>query len=172
MWSKTLTSAEIDSFMEDKVNPLDIAAANLLAYYDGTTRVDGSDTYLVDQTANGHDLLISGTVTIDTEDDPGVAAPSTDPGVTVTGIKEPNEANTEVTGVSNARVKVWYGTDDTGAEDELRLNQTITNGAMTVDLTGGTVDAAVVVTVDWDAGGGETKFFRYQTTVIDLDAED
>jgi len=26
--------------------------------------------------------------------------------------------------------------------------------------------------VDWDAGGGEHKFFRYQTTVIDLDAED
>jgi len=51
-------------------------------------------------------------------------------GITITEIKEPNEADTPVDGVTNARVKVWYGSDDTGAEDELHLNQTITNGSM------------------------------------------
>ena len=93
-------------------------------------------------------------------------------GITITDIKEPNEADSLVDGVTNARVKVWFGSDDAGEEDELHLNQTITNGSLTTELDGEMIDADVVVTVDWDAGGGEHKFFRHQTTVIDLDAED
>jgi len=88
-------------------------------------------------------------------------------GLTITGIKEPNEADTLVASVTTARVKVWYGSDDTGAEDELYDNQTITNGSLTVDLSGGTVDAAAIVEVMWTVGT-ERKLFITDTTVVDL----
>jgi len=93
--------------------------------------------------------------------------PNTATGITITGIKEPNEADTLVTGVTNARVKVWYGSDDTGEEDELHTNQTITNGSLTTDLAGGTVDGAAVVEVLW-IDGTERKLFITDTTVVDL----
>jgi hypothetical protein len=89
-------------------------------------------------------------------------------GITITGIKEPNESDTLVNGVSNARVKVWYGGDDTGAENALFSNQTITNGTMTVDLDGGgTIDGAAIVEVMWTVGS-ERKLFITDTTVVDL----
>jgi hypothetical protein len=88
-------------------------------------------------------------------------------GITITGIKEPNEADTLVASVTTARVKVWYGSDDTGAEDELHVNQTITNGALEVELTDGTVDAAAIVEVMWTVGT-ERKLFITDTTVVDI----
>jgi hypothetical protein len=94
-------------------------------------------------------------------------------GITITDIKEPNAADALVgssVSVSNARVKVWYGSNDTGAEDEIHTGQTITSGGLEVELTGGTINGEFVATVDWDAGGGETKYFRTTGTIVDLDA--
>jgi hypothetical protein len=88
-------------------------------------------------------------------------------GVRITGIKEPNVANQEVTDVSNARVKVWYGSDDTGEEDELFTAQSITNGTLEVQSVGGTIDGAATVEVMWTVGT-ERKLFIAETTVVDL----
>ncbi len=94
------------------------------------------------------------------------------PGVTITDIKEPNEADTPVTDVSLGVVKAWYGIEpvDEGAEDALLTEQSISAGSMTVDLPNAVVGDTVILVVRWDAGGGETKFFRTTGTIIDLDA--
>jgi len=92
-------------------------------------------------------------------------------GFTLTGIKEPNESDTLVTGVSNARVLVWLLNDDTVAADEELTNQTITAGAMEVETPNASTEESVVIaTVEWDAGGGETKYFRTTPAIVDLDA--
>jgi len=91
-------------------------------------------------------------------------------GFTITDIKEPNESDTLVTGISNARVLVWLDGDDTVQADEEITNQSITDGDMTVELTVGSDSNTPKVYVDWDAGGGETKFFPATPTIIDLDA--
>ena len=97
---------------------------------------------------------------------PGSAIPTA--GITITEIKEPNEANTLVDGVTNARVKVWFGSDDTGVEDELHLNQTITNGSLTTVLDSGAIDVDVTVEVMWTVGT-ERKLFITETNVVDLE---
>ena len=97
---------------------------------------------------------------------------STRYGVRITDIKEPNESDQLVTGVANATVYVWLPEFDEGAPTWTFTNQSITAGALEdIELAGiGPEESSVVVTVHWDAGGGETKFFRYVPSVIDLDA--
>jgi len=91
------------------------------------------------------------------------------PGITITDIKEPNEADTPVDGVTNARVKVWFGSDDT-AEDELRLNQTITNGTLTITgIEDEPLGDPVIVEVMWTVGT-ERKLFITETNLVDLEA--
>jgi len=91
-------------------------------------------------------------------------------GFTVTDIKEPNESDTAVTGVSNARVLVWLGGDDTTAPSSEIINQSITSGSLTVELPVSDDTDTPKVLVEWDAGGGETKFFQATPTIVDLDA--
>jgi len=125
-----------------------------------------------DYNADAADSTASYLAYLSASDDPLVAAPfptTATPGITITGIKEPNEADTLVTGVTNARVKVWYGTDDTGAEDELHTAQSITAGELSVELTGGTVDGAAVVEALW-IDGTERKLVVIDTTIVDLGA--
>ena len=93
-------------------------------------------------------------------------------GVRITDIKEPNESDQLVTSVANATVYVWTDGTDDGAPTWTFANQSITAGALEdIELAGiDPEESSVVVTVHWDAGGGETKFFRYVPSVIDLDA--
>ena len=91
-------------------------------------------------------------------------------GITITGIKEPNEANTEVTGVSTARVKVWHGTDDTGAEDEIYDSRSIENGALEVNFVpedGFSPNDTVTVEAMWTVGT-ERKLFITETNVVEI----
>ena len=93
-------------------------------------------------------------------------------GFRITDIKEPNESDQLVTSVANATVYVWIDGTDDGAPTWTFTNQSITAGALE-DITLAGIDpeeSSVVVTVHWDAGAGETKFFRYVPSVIDLDA--
>ena len=90
-------------------------------------------------------------------------------GITITGIKEPNEPNTPVDGITNARVKVWSGTDDTGAEGDLLPDVSITNGTLSTGLSGSPeIDAVLTVEVMWTVGT-ERKLFITETTVVDLE---
>jgi len=94
-------------------------------------------------------------------------------GVTITGIKEPNESDTLVTGVSNARAVVWTGDppSDASTANEVLTSQSITDGAMELEFTHTPGElATALIAVDWDAGGGETKYFRAEATIVDLDA--
>jgi len=91
-------------------------------------------------------------------------------GFTITDIKEPNESDTLVTGVSNARVLVWLSGDNATAASHELTNQSITGGSMTVELPSGDETDTPKVHVEWDAGGGETKYFLATPTIIDLDA--
>jgi len=101
----------------------------------------------------------------------GAAVTTENWGFRLTDIKEPNTSDTLVTGVSTARVRVWLDGDDTGAPSFAPIvNQSITAGAMEVEIPSGDNTDSPIVEVDWDAGGGETKFFRTAVTVIDLDA--
>jgi hypothetical protein len=85
--------------------------------------------------------------------------------ITITGIKEPNEADTLVDGVTTARVKLWFGSADTGAEDQASENQSITNGTLTVTgIESGAVDDPVIVEVMW-MEGTERKLFITETTL-------
>ena len=94
-------------------------------------------------------------------------------GITITGIKEANEANTLVASVDSPRIKVWSGTDDSGAEDDLlgegETNYPITNGILEVPLSTYFVDDVVTVEVMWTVGT-ERKLFIKETTVVDLEA--
>ena len=93
-----------------------------------------------------------------------------DLGIKIEGIKEPNEANALVTGVTNARVKVWVGTNDSDWEDEIRSNQAIENGTLEVPVSpeeGFTLNDTVTVEVMWTVGT-ERKLFIKETTVVDL----
>jgi len=94
-------------------------------------------------------------------------------GVSITGIKEPNESDTLVTGVSNARAVVWTGDppSDASTANEVLTSQSITDGAMELEFTHTPGElATALIAVDWDAGGGETKYFRAEATIVDLDA--
>ncbi len=98
--------------------------------------------------------------------------PPTPYGFRITDIKEPNVSNELVTGVANATVRVWLPEFDEDAPTWMFANQSITAGALE-DITLEGIDpeeSSVIVTVHWDAGAGETKFFRYVPSVIDLDA--
>ena len=94
---------------------------------------------------------------------PGSAIPTA--GITITDIKEPNEPNTPVDGVTNARVKVWFG-NDAGEEDRLYNNENITNGTLTIDEVDGGVGDTVLVEVMWTVGS-ERKLFITETTLIE-----
>ena len=93
-----------------------------------------------------------------------------DLGIRVTDIKEPNEADTLVTGVTNARVKVWIGTDDSGEEDDISSNQVIENGVLEVNVSDVefALNDTVTVEVMWTVGT-ERKLFIKETTVVDLE---
>jgi len=100
-----------------------------------------------------------------------VVRPSTtNYGIRLTGIKEPNESDALVTGVSNARARVWLDGIDEGAEDHLADTLSITAGAMDIPVPGSSLTDTPIVNGDWDAGSGETKYFRTTGTIIDLDA--
>jgi len=94
-------------------------------------------------------------------------------GFRITGIKEPNVSDTLVTGVSNATAVVWTGdpVNDAATPSDYLESQSITSGEMEIELTytPSETDSAIIA-VDWDAGGGETKYFRATPTIIDLDA--
>ena len=94
-----------------------------------------------------------------------VAFPGSTAGITITEIKEPNEANILVDGVTNARVKVWFG-NDAGEEDRLYNNENITNGTLTIDEVDGGVGDTVLVEVMWTVGS-ERKLFITETTLIE-----
>ena len=92
-------------------------------------------------------------------------------GIRITDIKEPNEADTLVTGVTNARVKVWIGTNDSDWEDEIRSNLVIEDGVLEVTVSpeeGFTLNDTVTVEVMWTVGT-ERKLFITETTVVDLE---
>ena len=90
-------------------------------------------------------------------------------GITITGIKEPNEPNTPVDGITNARVKVWVGSNDAGEEDRLYNNESITNGTLTVSaIEEVSLGDPVIVEVMWTVGT-ERKLFITSTSIIDLD---
>jgi len=90
------------------------------------------------------------------------------PGITITDIKEPNEANSLVDGVAYARVKVWYGSDDTSYEDDLFV-EGITNGTLTIsEIEGMALGDPVIVEVMWTVGT-ERKLFITETNVVDLE---
>ena len=94
-----------------------------------------------------------------------------DLGIKIEGIKEPNEADTLVTGVSNARVKVWIGTNDSDWEDDIRSNRVIENGTLEVPVfleDGFSLNDTVTVEVMWTVGT-ERKLFITETTVVDLE---
>lgn len=91
-------------------------------------------------------------------------------GIRIEDIKEPNQPNQLVTGVENARVKVWYGADDSGEEDDLYVDQAITDGTLEMGLISGSLEDEVIVEVMWVVGG-ERRLFITKTTVIDLEAE-
>ena len=104
-------------------------------------------------------------------DEAPLPGPEENLGLKIEGIKEPNEANALVTGVTNARVKVWLGSDNTGEEDALRNDQTIGGGHMEVDLDaldGFFLNDTVTVEVMWTVGT-ERKLFITETTVVDLE---
>ena len=89
-------------------------------------------------------------------------------GITIDEIKEPNEANSLVDGVTNVRVKVWYGSSDTGIEDDLFI-ESITNGTLTVSaIEGVPLGDPVIVEVMWTVGT-ERKLFITETTIVDLE---
>ena len=92
-------------------------------------------------------------------------------GLRITDIKEPNEANALVTGVTNARVKVWIGTNDSDWEDEIRSNRVIENGTLEVPVfpeDGFSLNDTVTVEVMWTVGT-ERKLFITETNVVDLE---
>jgi len=93
-------------------------------------------------------------------------------GITITDIKEANEADELVTGVSNASVKVWYGVSPTGngAEDELIANQSITAGTMTVELSSASVGDSFIATWVREVSTGVFRYGRATGTVVDLSA--
>ena len=96
---------------------------------------------------------------------------ATQPGIRINDIKEPNIANELVTGVTNARVKVWIGTNDSDWEDEIRSNRVIENGTLEVPVSpeeGFTLNDTVTVEVMWTVGT-ERKLFITETTVVDLE---
>ena len=89
-------------------------------------------------------------------------------GITIDEIKEPNEANSLVDGVTNVRVKVWYGSSDTGIEDDLFI-ESITNGTLTVSaIEEVSLGDPVIVEVMWTVGT-ERKLFITETTIVDLE---
>jgi len=90
-------------------------------------------------------------------------------GVRITDIKEPNQSDSLVTGVTNANFIYWLDGDGTSAATDEIINQSITSGSMEVETQGTDTDTPLVY-VYWDAGGGETKFFRATPNIIDLDA--
>ena len=102
-----------------------------------------------------------------------VLSPPSSFGIRITDIKEPNEANTLVASVASPRIKVWRGTDDSGAEDDLlgedETDYPITNGILEVPLPTYFVDDVVTVEVMWTVGT-ERKLFVKETTVVDLGA--
>jgi len=172
VWNKALSDTEIENFINGD-NPLAIANANLLAYWAETFYQD-TDWYYQDESGNNYDLLLDSNAVRDTTTaGPTVDAPpaTTAPGIVITGIKEPNEVDTVVNGISSARARVWVGNDDTVAADYTLGSQTITDGAMTLTLnTSETISDPFIASVDWDAGGGETKYFRTTGTIVDLDS--
>jgi len=174
-WTTALSAAEAAEFLAGG-NPLAISEANLVGYWAEDFFYDEVDerNYYTDKSGNGHHLRLSATAVLDEVTTPPTvdAPPVTEqPGVVITGIKEPNVVDTLVTGVSNARARVWVGSGDTAATNYELTNQTITGGEMTLTLnTSETVTDPYIASVDWDAGGGETKFFRTTGTIVDLDA--
>ena len=91
-------------------------------------------------------------------------------GLRITDIKEPNEADALVTGVTNARVKVWIGTNDSDWEDDISSNRVIENGTLEVPVSpedGFSLNDTVTVEVMWTVGA-ERKLFITETTVVDL----
>lgn len=176
VWDKALTDAEVENFLNGD-SPLTIADANLRAYWAETFFQD-TDWYYEDKSGNEYHLLLdANAVRDDSTAGPAInALPSTAiPGIVITDIKEPNESDALVgsggTSVTNARVRVWVGSDDTAAAKYELTDETITDGEMTLTLnTNETINDPVIASVDWDAGSGETKYFRTTGNIIDLDA--
>ena len=175
VWNKALSTAEIAAFMAGG-NPLTIAneAGNdhLRAYWAERFEDVGGTIYYKDESGNGYDLTLLSGATEDTVTvGPTVDAPPSSTGIIITGIKEPNEANTLVASVASPRIKVWSGTDDSGAENILFDNEDaiypITNGELEVPLPAYAVDDVVTVEVMWTVGT-ERKLFIKETTVVDL----
>ena len=94
-------------------------------------------------------------------------------GLRITDIKEPNIANELVTGVTNARVKVWIGTNDSDWEDDIASNQVIENGVLEVTVSNQefALHDTVTMEVMWTVGT-ERKLFITQTNVMDLEGEE
>jgi len=174
VWNKALSDGEVETFLNGG-NPLAIDDTTLVGYWVDTFEDVSGTWYWRDESGNTNDLTLEAGASLDeVTAGPTVDAPpsSASPGITITGIKEPNESDTLVTGVTNAVVKAWYGSppSDTGAEDELLTAQSISEGSMTPELGLASVGNDVILVVKWDAGSGETKFFRTTGTIIDLDA--
>jgi hypothetical protein len=171
VWNKSLSDTEVEDFINGG-NPLAIANVNLRAYWAEDFFLD-TNNYYEDKSGNGYHLLLDANAAVDTTTTgPTIDPPpsTAQPGITITGIKEPNVANEEVTGVTNARVKVWEGTDDTGAEGRLLTEVAITNGTLSTGLSGSPeIDAVVTVEVMWTVGT-ERKLLITDTTVVDLGA--
>jgi len=91
-------------------------------------------------------------------------------GFRITDIKEPNESDALVTGVSTATVLVWVSGDYSAAADQESINQTITSGTMEVEVPTANESDSPIVAAYWDAGAEGIKFFRTTPSIIDLDA--
>jgi len=97
----------------------------------------------------------------------GIQSAAVNASITITDIKEANEADTLVTDVTNAEVKVWYGTEDSGLEDESHAAQSITGGEMTVALDAGTVGGSFVATWTREVSTGVFRYGRATGTITE-----
>lgn len=86
------------------------------------------------------------------------------PGIQTETIYEPN-ADTAVADASNVTVRIWNAATISGAPVETLLNQTLSNGVLTCEPAGVSVNDDVSYQLSWTAGG-ETRFLEVQGASI------
>jgi hypothetical protein len=90
------------------------------------------------------------------------------PGIRISDIKEPNISNQLIASASGVRLKLWFNKADTGAEDLLVTDATITAGVLELPIATGVNLLDFVVGEAYWTQSGASRFFRIDTSVIDL----